>query len=435
LLYQAGTAFLAFLLGRRIYGDFAGAVAGALFLTSPLALVGALCGNDDIGFAFFFMAALLALVAGLDGRRERYFALAGVLGALALLEKPTGMILPGIFLGAILVPVLRREWSSTQAARAYGWALAPLALGFGCYLLRNQASGGQLGFRMGAYDWVFKSAGLEAAFGLHDPLPSVGEVLRKIGYAEALRICGQQVLSFLRALYLPSFQYLFDVNLRELGLGIVALPLAWPTAPRYGWICALSIAGGVGFVCVLFHPEARYFLFLVPLLSIAVGGAAAWLWRLPFGHPWLGRALSASLLLAALVLASGHTRNLIQWVSVVGAGRADPCADAMEWIVRETPADARILTPDPWSLHWKTRRETVLLPSGPSEDALRVARHYATGLLVDKETFLLTSANSTARRMARGEVPGASAERLAGNDVCAVYRLELSDQVGSATPR
>jgi hypothetical protein len=74
-------------------------------------------------------------------------------------------------------------------------------------------------------------------------------------------------------------------------------------------------------------------------------------------------------------------------------------------------------------------------PSGPSEDAIRVARHYATGLLVDKETFLLPSANSTARRMARGEVPGVSAERLAGNDVCAVYRLELSDQVGSATPR
>jgi hypothetical protein len=439
ILYQAGTAFLAFLLGRRIFGDLAGAIAGALFLISPLGLLAALLGHDDIGFAFFFMAALLALVAGLERRRGRCFVLAGVLGALAMLEKPTGFILPGIFLGSILVPLLRREWTLPDGIRACSLSLAPLALGFGCYLLRNFATSGQLGFRMGAYDWLFKIGGYEAIFALHDPLPGLGEVLGRIGFEGILRIWGQQLLYFAQELYAPAFANPLAVSLRELVIGLVALPLAWRASPRYGWVCALSIAGAVAFICGLYHVESRYFLFLVPLLSIGVGGGLAWLWRSWDDHRRLARALAASLALVALIVAGQQARDALVALDVQApAGfslASDPCAEATQWIASEAPADARVLTVNPWGAHWYTRREAVMIPSGPIEDALRVARHYRTGLLIDDSLFAFPSASASARRMARNEVPGASAERLAGNDACAVYRLELADQVGFATPR
>ncbi len=435
ILYQAGTAFLAFLLGRRIFGDLAGAIAGALYLSSPLASIGALLGNDDVGFAFFFMAMLLALVAGLEHRRRSSFVLAGALGALAMLEKPTGFISPGIVLGAILLPLLRREWTWSEAARASGAALVPLALGFGCYLLRNQATSGQLGFRMGAYDWILKSAGYEAAFGVHDPLPALGEVLRALGLEGVLRIWGQQLLHLARVLYEPAHP--LTGNLAELAIGLVALPLAWWASPRYGWICALSIAGGIAFICGLYHVEPRYFLFLVPLLSIGIAGGPTWLWRSTGSHRRLTRALAASLVLVALVVASRQARDALEGLSrwTTPASTPGPCAEAMQWIVRETPEDVRILTVDPWAAHWRTRREAVMAPSGPIEDVLRVARHYRTGLLMDNAYFPFPTASATVRRMARNEVPGVSAERMAGDDACAVYRLELADPLGFATPR
>ncbi len=426
LFFLVGTALLTFLLGRRLYGSLCGALSAALLLTTPTTLVIAVSGNDDVGFAFFFVGSVLALVAGLESGRDRDFLLAGAAGAFALLEKLAGLILPGLWVGALLFPVVTGRWPARRALRAMTLVVPPFAFALACYLMRNQVTSGQMMFRLGALDWILKTGGYGAAYAIHDPLPSLGEMLRELGPSEVLRISLDQVRLFLGAL-LPTHPG--PLPIWSLSLGLVSMPFAWRAAPSYGWICTLALLGTLAFICGLYHVEDRYFIFLLPLFLIcAVGGAQSLLHSFR-ESPRLQRGLAFGLSLSVCGLLAYNLWSSRRWVQYTAEQPEHVCDEARDWLRRESPAEARVLTLDPWGTTWTTRRASVFVPNGPVEDALRVARHYDTQFLLVQPNPYLAEATQAAEQLRSEQRSDVRVEHILGDASCSLYRMDLGGEV------
>jgi hypothetical protein len=93
----------AYLLGRRIWGEWAAALAGALIALNPFLLAHSRIVNGDAGAAGLMFLSLLAFLWLWQGGGLRMAALSGVLGGLALLTKlPSPLIVPFIGISALV---------------------------------------------------------------------------------------------------------------------------------------------------------------------------------------------------------------------------------------------------------------------------------------------------------------------------------------------
>jgi hypothetical protein len=93
----------AYLLGRRIWGEWAAALAGALIALNPFLLAHSRIVNGDAGAAGLMFLSLLAFLWLWQGSGLRMAALSGVLGGLALLTKlPSPLIVPFIGISALV---------------------------------------------------------------------------------------------------------------------------------------------------------------------------------------------------------------------------------------------------------------------------------------------------------------------------------------------
>jgi hypothetical protein len=93
----------AFLLGRRIWGEWAASLAGGLIALNPFLLAHSRIVNGDAGAAGLMFLSLLAFLWLWRGSGLRMAALSGGLGGLALLTKlPSPLIVPFIGLSAVV---------------------------------------------------------------------------------------------------------------------------------------------------------------------------------------------------------------------------------------------------------------------------------------------------------------------------------------------
>lgn len=88
LLYAA-TSLVVFSIGRRLYGDRTGLVAGAFFVTLPAVFVGGMVISTDAPLLFFWALALRAFIEAVHSNRWRWWVLTGVAGGLGMLSKYT----------------------------------------------------------------------------------------------------------------------------------------------------------------------------------------------------------------------------------------------------------------------------------------------------------------------------------------------------------
>lgn len=141
IAFFVATCVLTFLLGARLFGDAAGALAAVLVATNLSQIVFALTGLLETPAGFFAIAAGLALVATLDadpgarGSRLRATGLGVVLGLAFLLRYDLLALAPA----AALVLCLRhgRRSAVALACLAFGFALV-----VGPWVARNLASFG-----------------------------------------------------------------------------------------------------------------------------------------------------------------------------------------------------------------------------------------------------------------------------------------------------
>jgi hypothetical protein len=374
LAFVAGTALLAFALGRRLFGPVAGLLACGLTLANPLLLWLGWTGLDDAGFACLFLASLTLLERALAERRTALFAAAGAVAGTALLEKLMGIFAPALCLALPLCArgVPRARW--LRWAAAY---LAPFAAAVALYLLRNVAVAGSPMFRFSAIEWIWKAEGYYGAFALFERAPSLPATLASLGFGRVAALVAEQFARLPRAaLEISTPAWLVP-------LGMASLVLHWRRRREFAVLGLLTLAASTAFVCVFYHVEHRYFAFWYPLLAVSLAGALA-----EAAGPRGGRGARRALAVAAGVALAAGTglvagRELRAELRRYGTHREGGlCFDAVAFGRERIARDEPVLAVEPWRLNWDLDRPTVLAPSGGARALTRVARRYGTRWLV-----------------------------------------------------
>jgi hypothetical protein len=378
LTFSAATGLVAFAFARTLFGTTAGWLACLITLSSAPLLFWGWVGTDDTGFAFFFLTTIYLCHLGLTST-PRYLKWAGLVGGLALLEKQTGFFLSGVFL---VVLWLGRSRGIRTASTAV-WLYGPFLLALGAYLLRNYAAHGDISFRLGPLNWLYKAHGMAALYRLYEPPPTLGEVIASLGPARALEIVQEQVGKFLEAVFMPprnGVPYwprpeVGGLNLLAPGIPSVAFHLR--RNPTFFWLAVASIAGSIVFVCGLYSVEKRYFLMLIPLAAVSLAGVIAYGLESrasgALGFAKRGGAMAAAL--SVVVYAAAFGARMSRLPSPARDHR-EGCRAAVAWIRENVPPEDVILTPDPWWTSWVTERLTVMSPAGGLKVLRRVGRHY-----------------------------------------------------------
>jgi hypothetical protein len=420
LLYTALAGLVVFWWGGRLFGPVAALLACALTLLNANLLFYGLLGADDVGFAFYFTAMLATLDWALATGRDRGFLLAGCLGGLALLEKGAGLFFPAVF----LVSALRlRDTPPRRVGRWLALLFVPLMGALGIYLARNWLAYGSLQFRFAVLNWVWKLEGFEGWTQVFDRTPPLLEMLDRLGWDRVAQVVWTQVRRFvalivrvrplaeadpLGTLTAPAFLPV---------LALLGLPLVARRVPITAWLVAASVAGSATFICLLYSAEVRYFSMLVPAVALVVAGLVAAGAGSDVRAVRLGSVAGAALVLVLATVAYGRTvRTLVTFPGL------DPCPVAVRWIAAHTPADARILTFNPWFVGWAADREAIMTPSGGVDQIVRIARRYDVRWLLAERTSSRPRTSEVVMQLPGAESLRVSTEFEAGG--CRVYRLE-----------
>ncbi len=181
VLFQAGAALVAFLIGRRLYGAATGLAAAALYRLMPGVQLSALVAATDAPLLFFLSLTILAYVILLGGPARRVaVAVAMGLGAalgLAFLSKYAAVyFVIGLILHLAVSKTARAAWSlptAAAAALAFAVIVAPnvfwnAAHGFATlqHTAANAAWNGVQLFNLAA-----AGAFLASQFGVFGPIP------------------------------------------------------------------------------------------------------------------------------------------------------------------------------------------------------------------------------------------------------------------------
>jgi hypothetical protein len=158
-------------------------------------------------------------------------------------------------------------------------------------------------------------------------------------------------------------------------------------------------------VCVPYHVEPRYFTYLVPLLSIALGATGAQLLEVrgPPASRWAARGLAALALGSVLVAGLPQVALLARSPNRTAEGPARDWSGQRAyttWIESHLPTDARVAAFEPWNFHWQTRRLAVNIPGGGPSAIQRVIEHYAVDHVLLSRSARRRSYRSTKRLLA-----------------------------------
>lgn len=421
LAFAALSGVVVFLWGRRLFGD-AGALLGCVLTVTNVSLAYfGMLATDDAGFAFFLVATLAAVDRALDSRSGRDFLAAGVLAALALLEKPEGLLLAAVLAAVPFFPPRPR-------LRAVALLWAPYAAALALYLVRNLVAYGSLGFRFGPLGWILRAQGYEGMMQRFERAPGLWETLTRLGPERVTALVGDGLRDLAVAvvpgppwlLPNPFFTLATPAFLPALGLlGAVLL------ARRYGGPAALTgltLAAATLLLGVLWHVELRFLAFLVPLTALWTGG----LWA-AVAHRLAGRSRSRAGRLVALALAVAIA---VPGVWAFARAQRDirrlpnlsPCEAALAWLDAHAAPGDRVLTFDPWFTSWHIGRDAVMIPSGGPAELAAVARRYDARWLLAWNMFTRPRTSRTVMQLGP-RADGIAVTKTYEDRVCRVYRL------------
>ena len=420
--YAALTGLVAFAFARARFGAGAGLLACLMTLGSPALASWAWAGTDDSGFAFFFLCTLWLATQSLGppgggGTSLPRAALAGGAAGLALLEKQTGLYLP-----AVLVVVCWLARRRGADARHAALLLAPIAVAAGAYALRNLAAHGSPGFELAPLSWITKDQGIEGFFRLYESPPSLLGVLAGLGPARIAEIAWTQLERFAAAVYLPWRGV--GGSLHLLAPGLPSLLLHLRRDPGFAIPALAAALGAIAFLCGLYAMETRYFLMLIPLSAVSLAGCVA-RGVAGVGRGWIRHAARGVALAAGAAVVAGFgvsVARLATGSALPGWDHRRLCPEAVAWMRANLPADAVILTHNPWWLAWVTERSAVAIPSGGEAPLAKVARHYGADWVFLGPVWGREAAVAGADRLLR-RAPDLGAELVFPGSRCVVYRL------------
>lgn len=121
-----GVVALTYLLGRRLFSDWAGLVAAVLLVSQPIGVKWSSIPMSEPLFTLVFEGALFLGVVAWQDKKPRLFVLAGVLGGASML---------GRYEGAAALPILLLLAVATARATSWRRLARPAALGLALFAL------------------------------------------------------------------------------------------------------------------------------------------------------------------------------------------------------------------------------------------------------------------------------------------------------------
>ena len=141
----AVAALLGYELGRRLAGERAGLWSGILIAANGAFAWGATSGMEVALLSVLLLGTLLAFVHELSSGR---FLLTPILGALAALTRPEGLLFAGVIAVAVVFSLLKDSRKSllmpSRRFAALLYALLPVAAGAAQYLFYRMATGSSI---------------------------------------------------------------------------------------------------------------------------------------------------------------------------------------------------------------------------------------------------------------------------------------------------
>ncbi len=317
--------------------------------------------------------------------------LAGLAAGLLIWSKgPSGVVLLGSLVIALALNEATARWAGRRPTwdwRPARWAGIVFALTLAPLLLYHLLTFQALFYSTESTDlWLLRlttstsGPAWERIYGnyLAGPLP--GPALLLNSYADLYSAVGTGISAVWTA-GISKGEILGGGKPLWLTLAILATGgLGWWLAPQRLRGLALAWIGAFGgysvFVLLAWHYESRYALALVPWIYL---GVAVALVRVHDGiagrGTWGRRAVAGALLLAALAPILLADRDDIAKLAD-GSARSDNFAAAGRWAAANLPADAVVMTRNPWEFNWYAQRRAVMIPEGGLADIQAIIRQY-----------------------------------------------------------
>lgn len=439
VLFLTALTLLIYHIGARAWDRRVGLLAALLTLTNLFFFRLAIFATSDLALVVWSMAAFwLVFQATTQEQRNkaqkienkaqrgrsrfsmlrsvfsRRWLWAGVFCGLMILQKPSAAILVlGMGLWALWYSWYRVPGQPDRRLGLGGWLRLRLpslllwttitVLVVSPYIVRNLRVFGTPFFSTEAYDaWVlyFRGTGEEAwedIYKVYAPdLTDVGRPDRswvlRWGYDLTLGKLATQARDAWDFFAPPRGKLLGYDNdgIATTWLMLLGLLTLRPRQRRLVALIGLPLLLYTGFLIGYWHvhEEQRYFVAFIPWLALVAAGGVCWLFdriaAIGRGR-WAG--LAGLALSAALISAiAPHWREIdaeldpqnprywgVEW-------QAD--LDAFQWIQRNMPDDAVIMTRAPWQLNFYADRPALMIPNADYPTIMRIARYYGADYLV-----------------------------------------------------
>lgn len=406
LIFMALLTGAVYLAGARIRSRSVGLVAALLVLSSRYIVLLGYYVTSDLGFVLFSFGAI-ALAYAAAGDRTAPWRRGPLLGSalctgLMLLQKPGSGAMIALGMGLWLLAQTRGDarWVDWRRFRQLAtWATLALII-LSPYLIRNQQLFGTPVYSTESTDaWVLEYTDWDRIYAIYvDELGLNGggkpdrSWLLRWGYDRTLAKVQQQVAA-LRDYLIPAWP--------GLPAGLAALAgradKARLLADTGAWLTLVGALGALAsrrrlltllgaafvpyalFLVFYWHTnEERYWVALLPwlalLAALALGQGYRRIARIGDGR-WSPVGLALCGVALALIIAPS-------WRAVDTKIREEPQLYTPDlalynWLKRETPPDAVVMTRAPWQLNWHTERPALMIPyTTDPQQLLTLARHY-----------------------------------------------------------
>jgi YYY domain-containing protein len=304
-VWGAATVLLLALLGRRLYGERAGLLAGGLLAATVLHVQNSRFATNDVPLTCLVVLALVAMAKIGESGRGRDWALAGVAFGLALATKFSAL--------PLLLPLAVAAWLRVRAGERFPRVLRGAAIALGA---------AAIAFSVGE-----PYALLHAHAYFHD-IVEQSEIVRHAGLVPYTT----QYIGVPKVIYDLREMVLWGMG-PLLGLAAVGGTLALFVHPRRlrqaEWVL---LAWVVPFAVVTFSFEVKFLRYLLPIYPFLIlWGAAA-----------LGRWASARWGRIARVAVIATTALYLLAFLAIGT-RAHTEVTASRWFYTHVPAGSRVL--------------------------------------------------------------------------------------------
>jgi hypothetical protein len=373
LLVMVGLLWLVFQVGRSLWSPRVGLLAALFIAASPDLFDGVVYPLNDTAFALlsFGCLVLFGLLGEAAAKYEEEqtepeqpssrvarlrWPLLGLLGGLLLLCKPSGALL----LAGGGAWALWRGWRAGNLRPVLLGGLVAAGVAALVWLpwgVRNMATFGVPFYSTESHDaWLLEYRDWETIYTVYAGRGDLPHPRLLVGYGFDA-VSGKIVQQFRE-----TWRDLREGEILPLLLLAPAILGAIVARGRQRALLAalgVSVALYTVFIATYWHYEQRYTLFLIPWGAL-LGAAGLW---------WLHDQLAAARSKAAAGLAVLAVLILIlapQWETLQGNWRADlrisnPLVVAW-WVRDNTPADAIVMTRNPWELSFHSERQSVMIP-------------------------------------------------------------------------